>query len=221
MPARLPAHARAVTRIHPRRGRAERPGGDHADTRRPIARSNGDAYKTHGHTPAALHGDRNGLPDTVHDQHHPPAERHDAVGDPGRLPAPEGEIRLHVRPDRNHHAGFPDDLVAAAALHRTLCRPPSAPLLARRRDVFHAGRAAHPLRRPGLRTHPAGGGAEAVWEIRMLDQAITSELMIKPMEDGSFQYLSNKVIRSDQNANAGWYMPRLTEEEWEENYSNN
>lgn len=62
---------------------------------------------------------------------------------------------------------------------------------------------------------------EAVWEIRMLDQAITSELMIKPMEDGSFQYLSNKVIRSDQNANARWYMPRLTEEEWEENYSNN
>ena len=62
---------------------------------------------------------------------------------------------------------------------------------------------------------------EAVWEIRMLDQAITSELMIKPMEDGSFQYLSNKVISSDQNANAGWYMPRLTEEEWEENYSNN
>ena len=55
----------------------------------------------------------------------------------------------------------------------------------------------------------------------MLDQAITSELMIKPMEDGKFQYLSNKVIRSDQNANAGWYMPRLTEEEWEENYSNN
>lgn len=62
---------------------------------------------------------------------------------------------------------------------------------------------------------------EAVWEIRMVDQAITSELMIKPMEDGSFQYLSNKVISSDQNANAGWYMPMLTEEEWEENYSNN
>lgn len=41
------------------------------------------------------------------------------------------------------------------------------------------------------------------------------------MEDGSFQYLSNKVISSDRNANAGWYMPRLTEEEWEENYSNN
>ena len=62
---------------------------------------------------------------------------------------------------------------------------------------------------------------EAVWEIRMLDQAITSELIIKPMKDGSFQYLSNKVIKSDQNANAGWYMPRLTEEEWKANYSNN
>ena len=62
---------------------------------------------------------------------------------------------------------------------------------------------------------------EAVWEIRMLDQAITSELIIKPMEDGSFQYLSNKIIKSDQNANAGWYMPRLTEEEWKANYSNN
>ena len=62
---------------------------------------------------------------------------------------------------------------------------------------------------------------EAVWEIRMLDKAITSELIIKPMKDGSFQYLSNKVIKSDQNANAGWYMPRLTEEEWKANYSNN
>ena len=62
---------------------------------------------------------------------------------------------------------------------------------------------------------------EAVWEIRMLDQSITSELIIKPMKDGSFQYLSNKVIKSDQNANAGWYMPRLTEEEWKANYSNN
>ena len=51
--------------------------------------------------------------------------------------------------------------------------------------------------------------------------AITSELIIKPMKDGSFQYLSNKVIKSDQNANAGWYMPRLTEEEWKANYSNN
>lgn len=61
---------------------------------------------------------------------------------------------------------------------------------------------------------------EAVWEIRMLDQAITSELIIKPMEDGSFQYLSNKIIKSDQNANAEWYMPRLIEEEWEANYSN-
>lgn len=48
VPARLPAHAQAVTRIHPCRGRAECPGGDHADTRRTIARSNGDAYKTHG-----------------------------------------------------------------------------------------------------------------------------------------------------------------------------
>ena len=62
---------------------------------------------------------------------------------------------------------------------------------------------------------------EAVWEIRMSDQAITSELIIKPMGDGSFQYLSNKVIWSDQNANAGWYVPRLTEEEWKVNYGKN
>lgn len=54
----------------------------------------------------------------------------------------------------------------------------------------------------------------------MLDRAITSELVVKPMENGEFQYLSNTIIDSDKNANAGWYMPRLTEEEWEQNYNN-
>lgn len=61
---------------------------------------------------------------------------------------------------------------------------------------------------------------EAVWEIRMLDRAIISELVVKPLENGGFQYLSNTIIDSDKNADAGWYMPRLTEEEWEQNYNN-
>ena len=54
----------------------------------------------------------------------------------------------------------------------------------------------------------------------MLDQAITSELMINLWKT-EFPVFINKVIKSDQNANAGWYMPRLTEEEWKANYSNN
>ncbi|MEO2238237.1 DUF6070 family protein [Dorea sp. YH-dor226] len=60
---------------------------------------------------------------------------------------------------------------------------------------------------------------EGVWEIRMLDQVIVSELVVRPLDNGSCQYLSNKVLCQDETASPQWYKPRLTEEEWERYYA--
>lgn len=59
---------------------------------------------------------------------------------------------------------------------------------------------------------------EGVWEIRLLDQVIISELVVRPLEDGSCLYLSNQIISQDEAASPQWYKPRLTEEEWERYY---
>ena len=59
---------------------------------------------------------------------------------------------------------------------------------------------------------------EAVWERKMTDCAVTSELVVRPLNDGSFQYVSNKVTGWDDTLEILWYKPRLTDEEWEYYY---
>lgn len=59
---------------------------------------------------------------------------------------------------------------------------------------------------------------EAVWEIENLDQAFTSELVVRPLENGGFQYVSNHVLSMPGNTEPTWYQPRLTAEEWQEYY---
>ena len=59
---------------------------------------------------------------------------------------------------------------------------------------------------------------EAVWVRKELDHAICSELVVRPLKNGQFQYVSNRVINSDENASLKWYMPRLSDEEWEQCY---
>lgn len=44
------------------------------------------------------------------------------------------------------------------------------------------------------------------------------EVVIRPLPDGSFQYVSNRIIPSDENKKETWYTERLTEEQWEEFY---
>ena len=61
---------------------------------------------------------------------------------------------------------------------------------------------------------------EAVWERKMTDHAVTSELVVRPLEDGSFQYVSNHVTGWDENLEIPWYTPRLTDEEWQHYYGN-
>lgn len=59
---------------------------------------------------------------------------------------------------------------------------------------------------------------EAVWEMEMLDFVMKSELVVRPMKDGSFQYVSNRVISREEGMTNFWYKSRLTEEEWNHYY---
>lgn len=55
---------------------------------------------------------------------------------------------------------------------------------------------------------------EAVWESTLTDCAVASELVVRPIDEAHFQYVSNRVISWDEETESRWYIPRLTEEEW-------
>ena len=44
------------------------------------------------------------------------------------------------------------------------------------------------------------------------------EVVVRPLEDGGVQYVSNRIIPSEYNYRETWHTPRLTLEEWEELY---
>ena len=44
------------------------------------------------------------------------------------------------------------------------------------------------------------------------------EVVVRPLEDGRVQYVSNRIIPSEDNSEETWHTPRLTAEEWEELY---
>ena len=54
-----------------------------------------------------------------------------------------------------------------------------------------------------------------MWERKGLDSAARSELVVRPLENGSFQYVSNAVQSWDEGLEFVWYSPRLTDEEWD------
>lgn len=62
---------------------------------------------------------------------------------------------------------------------------------------------------------------EAVWTIKNMDQAFISELVVRPLKNGRFQYVSNHVITTGKHKSADWYQPRLSNEEWERIYKKN
>lgn len=59
---------------------------------------------------------------------------------------------------------------------------------------------------------------QAVYITQLTDQAVTSELVVRPLPDGSFQYVSNHVTGTTEGISGSWYTPRLTEEEWNDRY---
>ncbi|MDD3417167.1 MAG: DUF6070 family protein [Lachnospiraceae bacterium] len=58
-----------------------------------------------------------------------------------------------------------------------------------------------------------------IWVSQNRDDAFTSELVIHPMENGRFQYVSNRVLEFENRANPIWYIQRLTDDEWTMYYS--
>lgn len=60
---------------------------------------------------------------------------------------------------------------------------------------------------------------EGVWEREMTDHAVTSELTVRLLEDGNFQYVSNHVTGWEDNLEITWYTQRLTDEEWQYYYT--
>lgn len=58
----------------------------------------------------------------------------------------------------------------------------------------------------------------AVFPYECTSKAFSHEVVIRPLEDGGFQYVSNKIIEGYYDA--WWYTGRLTDDEWEEVYAN-
>ena len=55
-----------------------------------------------------------------------------------------------------------------------------------------------------------------VWPEKHLDKVFCHEVVVRPLSNGSFQYVSNHVIPSKKNVEPSWYTEKLTDEEREE-----
>ena len=51
---------------------------------------------------------------------------------------------------------------------------------------------------------------QAVQTTKLTDQAVVSELVVRPLPDGSFQYVSNHVTGTTEGVSGTWFTPRLT-----------
>lgn len=51
-----------------------------------------------------------------------------------------------------------------------------------------------------------------------ISKVYAHEVVVRPLEGGGVQYVSNRVIPSEENQEGTWHKPRLTPEQWEEMY---
>lgn len=56
----------------------------------------------------------------------------------------------------------------------------------------------------------------AVWPQKNTERAFCHEVVVRPVSEHSFQYVSNHIIPSDDNMEPAWYTKRLTKEEWDQ-----
>lgn len=59
---------------------------------------------------------------------------------------------------------------------------------------------------------------EAVWIRDFTDCAAVSELVVRPLDDGGFQYVSCRVTKSIDGVTGRWHTPRLSGEDWAHYY---
>lgn len=57
-----------------------------------------------------------------------------------------------------------------------------------------------------------------VFPYRGISKVFAHEVVIRPLENGGVQYVSNHIIPAKDNQEQTWYTPRLTPEEWAEVY---
>ena len=57
-----------------------------------------------------------------------------------------------------------------------------------------------------------------VYPNEIISKVYTHEVVIRPLDDGGVQYVSNHIMPSNDNYEQTWHVPRFTEEEWEEVY---
>lgn len=57
-----------------------------------------------------------------------------------------------------------------------------------------------------------------VFPYKGISKVYTHEAVIRPLDDGGVQYVSNRIMPSENDYEVTWYKPRLTEEQWEEVY---
>lgn len=60
--------------------------------------------------------------------------------------------------------------------------------------------------------------ANVVFPYAGASKVYAHEVVVRPLEDGGVQYVSNRIIPSEDNYGETWHTPRLTLEEWEELY---
>ena len=60
--------------------------------------------------------------------------------------------------------------------------------------------------------------ANVVFPYAVDSKVYAHEVVVRPLEDGGVQYVSNQIIPSEDNYEETWHTPRLTLEEWEELY---
>lgn len=60
--------------------------------------------------------------------------------------------------------------------------------------------------------------ANAVFPYGGISKVYTHQVVVRPLENGGVQYVSNRIIPSEDNSEETWYTPRLTATEWEEMY---
>ena len=51
-----------------------------------------------------------------------------------------------------------------------------------------------------------------------MSKVYAHEVVVRPLEGGGVQYVSNRILPSEENREGTWHKPRLTPEQWEEMY---
>ncbi len=58
----------------------------------------------------------------------------------------------------------------------------------------------------------------AVYPYGNTSRLYTHEVVVRPMSDGGVQYVSNKIITSDNEYDKSWHIDRMSDQEWEATY---